>query len=192
MSHFESKNRIYKLKMDYLSIYNAIILKAKGEKRIKYKYDGHENHHILPKCLGGNNSPENLVLLTEREHFVCHKLLIYIYPKNISLIYAFKFMSSLTFKYNISSRDYKYVKELYRNLPAAEKTKEKRLEILFKINCDQKLIKEHIDDYENTTFDHFENSSIKLTKDNYKSNSERLKKNIRYYNTRGCIVPLKS
>jgi len=34
-----------------------------------------ETHHIQPRSLGGNNSKENLVRLTAREHFVCHLLL---------------------------------------------------------------------------------------------------------------------
>ena len=34
-----------------------------------------EKHHIIPKSLGGNNSSENLVKLTAREHFICHRLL---------------------------------------------------------------------------------------------------------------------
>lgn len=34
-----------------------------------------EKHHIIPKSLGGSDSPSNLVLLTAREHFVCHLLL---------------------------------------------------------------------------------------------------------------------
>jgi len=34
-----------------------------------------ENHHILPKCLGGTNDKNNLVRLTAREHFLCHWLL---------------------------------------------------------------------------------------------------------------------
>ena len=34
-----------------------------------------EKHHIIPKSLGGDNSKENLVKLTAREHFVCHLLL---------------------------------------------------------------------------------------------------------------------
>ena len=35
-----------------------------------------ENHHIIPKSLGGSNLPYNLVRLTAREHFICHLLLI--------------------------------------------------------------------------------------------------------------------
>jgi 5-methylcytosine-specific restriction endonuclease McrA len=34
-----------------------------------------ESHHIIPKSLGGNNKKENLVKLTAREHFICHRLL---------------------------------------------------------------------------------------------------------------------
>lgn len=35
-----------------------------------------EKHHIIPKCLGGDNSISNIVELTPREHFICHHLLI--------------------------------------------------------------------------------------------------------------------
>jgi hypothetical protein len=34
-----------------------------------------EEHHIIPRSLGGTNDKENLVLLTAREHFVVHHLL---------------------------------------------------------------------------------------------------------------------
>lgn len=34
-----------------------------------------EKHHIIPKSLGGTDSPENIVVLTAREHFVAHHLL---------------------------------------------------------------------------------------------------------------------
>jgi hypothetical protein len=57
--------------MDYQNIYYSIIEKAKT--RILTEY--FEEHHIIPKSLGGNNSKENKVLLTAREHFICHWLL---------------------------------------------------------------------------------------------------------------------
>ena len=34
-----------------------------------------EQHHVIPRSLGGVDSKENLVRLTAREHFVCHLLL---------------------------------------------------------------------------------------------------------------------
>jgi hypothetical protein len=35
-----------------------------------------EKHHIIPRSLGGSNKKENIVALTAREHFVCHRLLV--------------------------------------------------------------------------------------------------------------------
>ena len=35
-----------------------------------------ERHHVVPKSLGGSNKKENIVALTAREHFICHRLLV--------------------------------------------------------------------------------------------------------------------
>lgn len=35
-----------------------------------------ENHHIIPKSLGGDNSKSNLARLTAKEHYICHLLLV--------------------------------------------------------------------------------------------------------------------
>src|SRR5690606_20813609 len=32
-------------------------------------------HHILPRCLGGGNDPENLIRLTPEDHYFAHLLL---------------------------------------------------------------------------------------------------------------------
>jgi len=55
----------------YSRIYYNIVERAKSRSISGYT----ESHHILPKSLGGNNSPENLVDLTAREHYICHLLL---------------------------------------------------------------------------------------------------------------------
>jgi hypothetical protein len=34
-----------------------------------------ERHHVVPKCMAGDNSIGNIVSLTAREHFICHWLL---------------------------------------------------------------------------------------------------------------------
>lgn len=34
-----------------------------------------ETHHIIPKCMNGTNDQSNLVTLTIREHYICHRLL---------------------------------------------------------------------------------------------------------------------
>lgn len=57
--------------MNYLRIYNDIIENAKNRNLDGYK----ERHHILPKCMGGDNSRDNLIDLTAREHYLCHWLL---------------------------------------------------------------------------------------------------------------------
>jgi hypothetical protein len=67
--------------MNYQIIYDNIIYKANN--RIIDEYT--ETHHIIPKCMGGKNTDINLVKLTPKEHFICHKLLCEIYPSNPKL-----------------------------------------------------------------------------------------------------------
>lgn len=60
--------------MNYQRIYDALIQKRK-DNRIT-REDGYcEKHHIVPKSLGGTDSPDNLINLTAREHFLAHLLL---------------------------------------------------------------------------------------------------------------------
>lgn len=55
----------------YQSLYFKIINVAKA--RLTEGYT--EKHHIIPKSMGGGDYEENLVKLTAREHFICHRLL---------------------------------------------------------------------------------------------------------------------
>ena len=72
--------------MEYSKIYDKIIARGKERGYDKRKLDGYyEMHHIIPKCLGGGNAKDNLVLLTAKEHFVCHLLLERIYPNDKGL-----------------------------------------------------------------------------------------------------------
>lgn len=59
----------------YTNWYNSIIAKARSENRFKSDQIYYENHHIIPRSIGGTHGPSNLVLLTGREHFLCHWLL---------------------------------------------------------------------------------------------------------------------
>lgn len=76
--------------MNYLKHYGSLIERAKN--RVMGGYS--EKHHIIPKCLGGSDEKENLVILTAREHYVAHQLLVKIYPGNRKLAYAALMMSS--------------------------------------------------------------------------------------------------
>ena len=55
----------------------------------------HEQHHILPKCLGGTDDENNLIDLFAREHFIAHKLLAEENPDNNHLVYAWACMAFL-------------------------------------------------------------------------------------------------
>lgn len=123
--------------MNYQKIYNDIIQIAKSQKRLKLRkndinYVYYENHHILPRCLGGTDAKENLVLLTAKEHYVCHKLLTYIYKENRKIALAFHKMTyGNTIKdknCKISSRDYEYARKLISFIPVSIETKHKQSE----------------------------------------------------------------
>lgn len=58
----------------YTYIYYKIINKAKLQNRNK-KQNYFEKHHIIPTSIGGENNKDNTVLLTFKEHYICHRLL---------------------------------------------------------------------------------------------------------------------
>ena len=103
--------------MNHQKIYNNIIVNAKYKNRIRLRknqkgYIYYEKHHILPRCLGGKNDAENLVLLTAKEHFVCHKLLTHIFPGNRKIIFAFHRICYSKNMRIASPRDYEYCRLL--------------------------------------------------------------------------------
>ena len=105
--------------MNYKKIYNSLITSRMllNEKRKIEKNNGNyfEKHHIIPKCKGGDNSKDNLLLLTAREHYLAHWLLWLIY-RDRQMALAFHKMSSINKnqKRIISSKDYERVREVYR------------------------------------------------------------------------------
>lgn len=58
----------------YSKYYFNIVAKAKTRNPATHTYV--EKHHIVPRSLGGSNTPDNIVKLTAREHLICHQLLI--------------------------------------------------------------------------------------------------------------------
>jgi hypothetical protein len=79
--------------MNYEKIYDSLMNRSKGRKKSRDVY--YEKHHIIPKCLGGDNSKENLTLLTAEEHWVAHLLLVKINPGIPKLVYACQAMSMI-------------------------------------------------------------------------------------------------
>lgn len=90
--------------MNYQNIYRNLITKGRlrgNNKSVLGYYT--ERHHIIPKCMGGHDDVNNLVLLTAREHFVAHQLLIKIYPNVDKLVYAAHKMMSFSPKHKRNS-----------------------------------------------------------------------------------------
>lgn len=92
-----------------------------------------EAHHIIPKCIGGTDDQSNLVLLTAREHFVCHLLLTKFVQDNMAhkLVYAAWQLSRPTNQKEkvASSRMYAFLREQmsksYSGKKHTEETKQK-------------------------------------------------------------------
>lgn len=96
--------------MNYTKIYQNILDNAKKSSRKKCSKHYFEKHHITPKCLGGDDSVDNLVLLTAKEHYVCHHILTKIYPDSTALQRAYWMMNTVISpnqnRYKSTSRNY--------------------------------------------------------------------------------------
>ena len=79
--------------MNYQKHYNLLIKRA-PKTRPKGVYL--ERHRIIPGCMGGKYTQENIAYLTPEEHYVAHQLLVKIYPNNGKMIYAANHMSKNT------------------------------------------------------------------------------------------------
>jgi hypothetical protein len=105
--------------MNYKRIYSELIVSRQNLLRTRKGGVYYERHHILPKSLGGTNTKDNLVLLTAKEHFLAHKLLIQI---NVGIarkkmICAFWFMCGNKTKNRIATaRQYEYGKVLFSSV----------------------------------------------------------------------------
>lgn len=123
--------------MNYERIYDQLISRAKTRILNGYK----ERHHIVPKCIGGTDTLDNLIDLTAREHFIAHKLLCEIYPNVKGIQLAFWAMVNWKSKknqrtYKISSREYetlrlsvidiiREIQKSRKHLPHSDQTKQK-------------------------------------------------------------------
>lgn len=113
--------------MDYVKAYNNLVSKA--QQRVLVGYG--EKHHVLPRCMGGSNAKDNIVLLTAKEHFIAHKLLVRMYPNVRGVWYALIAMGRIPdFKSKIfasereaayaARRGFKYSEESRKKMSAAK------------------------------------------------------------------------
>ena len=115
------------LQNKYTKWYNNIIQQAKS--RILSKSEYKERHHIIPRSMGGDNSPENLVNLTAREHFICHWLLTKMVQGDAkkSMLYALFAMGTghqkqHRYSTKITSRLYSNLRQIRSNLVREQQT----------------------------------------------------------------------
>ena len=86
----------------YTNTYYRIINRAMDRTLVGYG----ENHHIVPKCMGGIET----VRLTGREHYICHWLLT---KMTTGLDKSRMFLALFSFKMNARKRGYTMTSVLY-------------------------------------------------------------------------------
>ena len=123
--------------MNYLLCYNEIIKRSKPRGLNKKKLEGYfEKHHIIPRCMQGTNDKDNLVLLTAREHYLCHYLLWKANKDNHSLHLAFhkiRFSKNNTqerYEAKLTSKEYEKIRIAHSELLKGHKHSN---EVLLKI-----------------------------------------------------------
>lgn len=127
---------MYQFKVNkYLKYYNKLIESRRCLAR--YRGDGnyYDSHHIIPKSLGGANSKLNLILLTHREHFIAHLLLVRIvqdcdvyrmvnairrFKKKVSTSREFALLRNTIARYSIGNLNPSYGKIWVHNIQTLE------------------------------------------------------------------------
>lgn len=74
--------------VNYYKIYNELVARART------RGVGDEGHHIVPRCMGGTDDQDNVVMLTFKEHYIAHLLLDKLYPDIPGLAVARKLMAA--------------------------------------------------------------------------------------------------
>ena len=101
--------------MNYKLHYQKLIDRSQSLNRNKID-DYYESHHVVPKCLGGLDHKDNLVLLTPEEHYVAHQLLAKIYPDNKGLVWACLIMCGSTNQVKRNNKAYGWIKKQHAKL----------------------------------------------------------------------------
>ena len=109
--------------MNYKRIYDNLVQKALE----RGKPNGYfEKHHVIPKCVGGENTKDNIVLFTAKEHFIAHKVLTKIYPSTPGIWYALIAMGRIQeFKSRIFESERLKAYEMRRGFKYTDESKKK-------------------------------------------------------------------
>lgn len=74
--------------MNYQLHYDRLIERSKSRTVEGYT----EKHHIIPRCMGGDDK-DNIAVLTAEEHYVAHQLLVKIHPEQHKLVWGLACMT---------------------------------------------------------------------------------------------------
>ena len=105
--------RSYTHYYDYLAFIELRLCRPKKKSKA-----GHL-HHIVPKCMGGNDQKSNLVFLTFGEHFTAHYLLFKVFPGERGLLEAIKLFNKA------NSWEYQEAMGALSLIPVSEETRDK-------------------------------------------------------------------
>jgi len=100
------------LQNKYTKWYYNIISSARNRKPVGYI----ENHHIIPRSLGGNNSQSNLVKLSAREHFICHWLLTKMVNEKKQKYQMWNAFSCMLYRNNPYQERHKVNSKIFENI----------------------------------------------------------------------------
>jgi hypothetical protein len=85
-----------------------------------------EKHHIIPKSFGGTNAKSNIAILTAREHFIVHRLLLKMtvgLDKRKMAMALSMFLTGCrnhTGRYQVSSREYELIRKELKTFIACQ------------------------------------------------------------------------
>lgn len=114
--------------MNYQKIYDSLVERARSRELSPSCY--YEKHHVTPKCLGGEDTPDNIVSLTAEEHFLAHQILVKLHPTHYGICFAAFRMTTHTHGGRTNNKLYGWLrKRLAQNVPKrgpmSQETKDK-------------------------------------------------------------------
>lgn len=136
--------------VDYQKLYNDLISYRKLNPIVESDIYL-ENHHIIPKCIGGSDDPSNMLLLTGSEHFTAHLLLSKMYPENKKLSTAIFLMSKnpRTGAHDLTSEEYEMLRVAHSRymseITTGVKKSPEHVEKIASGKRGKKLTREHVD-----------------------------------------------
>lgn len=78
---------VFNYRNKYRTLYLNLIKKAKSLS--EQELSGYtEKHHIIPKCMGGDDEDSNIVTIPYRYHLIAHLILVRVFPDNAKLNYS--------------------------------------------------------------------------------------------------------